>query len=583
MNKIPVNSFLLFAKTLEKIENLSGRLEIQDVLTDYYKQIIESDKQILIYSIYLSTATIYPEYKNQQLNLGDRIILDCLVECTGRKMSLIKSEYKKEGDFGIIGMKFRTSQLFISKKTLSVKDVINGLRYIASISGVKSKTLKIRKMLEMISICSPIETKFLFRLFEEKLKVKFAFKTVLIALSKVFGNDYGEIVKEAYHKRPDIEQLVDFLIQNGVDKLKKYFEIVPGIPLKPMLAQPSKNIASAFKRVENKKFTCENKYDGERIQIHRVNNTVTMYSRNLENSTNKFIDIDIKSKFNKDFVLDGEVVAFDLKNNKILPFQILATRKRKESSATDVTVCVFVFDILFYDGKSLINESLERRRQVLHSEFEEITGKLQFSEFINCENIEEIEEFFTKSLTGNYEGIMIKTLDDSSKYLPSERTNSWIKLKKDYIDNGSDTFDLVVIGAYYGKGKRTGWYGGFLLASYDDENEVFETVCKIGTGFDESTLCRLYEELNTLSTVNPKNIKYKDQTIPDIWINPQIVWEIKAAAVSPSPIYSCGIQNDSKGYSMRFPRFIRERDDKKSTDATTSKQIAMIYKESVED
>ena len=213
----------------------------------------------------------------------------------------------------------------------------------------------------------------------------------------------------------------------------------------------------------------------------------------------------------------------------------------------------------------MINKSLENRREVLYSEFEEIKGKFQFSEYINCSNIDEIEDFFTKSLTGNYEGIMIKTLDDSSKYLPSERSNSWIKLKKDYIDNVSDTFDLVVIGAYYGKGKRTGWYGGFLLASYDNENEVFETICKIGTGFDELTLSRLYEE----------------QTIPDIWIKPHIVWEIKAAAVSPSPIYSCGIQNDSKGYSLRFPRFLRERNDKKCTDATSSKQITLIYSESI--
>ncbi|EQB59894.1 dna ligase [Vairimorpha apis BRL 01] len=566
---------------MEKIDNLSGRLEIQDVLTDYYKKVIEVDKQNLIYVIYLSTATIYPEYKNQQLNLGDKIIFDCLVECTGRKMSIIKSEYKKEGDFGIIGMKFRTTQLFISKKTLSVKDVIDGLRYIASISGIKSKTLKIRKMLEMISICSPIETKFLFRLFEEKLKVKFAFKTVLIALGKVFGNNYDDIIKEAYHKRPDIEQLVDYLIKKGIENLQFEFEIVPGIPLKPMLAQPSKNIACAFKRVENKKFTCENKYDGERIQIHRVNNVMKMYSRNLENSTNKFIDIDIKSKLNKDFVLDGEVVAYDFKTYKILPFQTLSTRKRKETSTINVSVCVFIFDILFFNGISLINKSLENRREVLYSEFEEIKGKFQFSEYINCSNIDEIEDFFTKSLTGNYEGIMIKTLDDSSKYLPSERSNSWIKLKKDYIDNVSDTFDLVVIGAYYGKGKRTGWYGGFLLASYDNENDVFETICKIGTGFDELTLGRLYEELNILSTMHPKNIKYKEQTIPDIWIKPHIVWEIKAAAVSPSPIYSCGIQNDSKGYSLRFPRFLRERNDKKCTDATSSKQITLIYNESI--
>lgn len=489
-------------------------------------------------------------------------------------MSIAKLEI-----FGIIGMSYRTKQLFISKKILYVRDVINGLRSISEISGVKSRATKIRKMLEMVSLCTPIETKFIFRLFEENLKIKFGPKTVLAALANVFDSSYVDKIKEAYNRRPDLEQLVSCILESGITTLDFDFNIVPGIPLKPMLAQPTKNIATAFKRVENFKFTCENKYDGERIQIHRHNNKITLYSRNLENTTQKYSDINIKSINDKDFVVDGEVVAYDRKEKKILSFQKLSTRKRKDfTNGMGVDICVFVFDILFFDGIDLINKTLEERRKILYEEFTEIEGQFAFSEHIDCQNIEEIDEFFKKSSSENYEGIMIKILGEGSNYIPSQRCNSWIKLKKDYIENASDSFDLVVIGAYYGKGKRTGFYGGFLLATYNDHDEVYETVCKIGTGFDDATFAKLYEELNNFVVSAPKSVRFKDQTKPDVWIDPKFVWEIKAAAVSVSPIYCCGI-NEDKGFSLRFPRFIRERDDKNSTDATTSNQIILNYKE----
>ncbi|WUR05085.1 DNA ligase 1 (DNLI1) [Vairimorpha necatrix] len=574
-----VNSFLYFSKIMEKISQISGRLEITDILSSYYSSIISKKKDDLIYVLYLCTHTIYPEYQNQQLNLGEKIIFDVLKESTGKTTQHLKSEYCKTGDFGTIGMTYRIKRLFISKKTLGVKDVVEGLRNISEINGVKSRTSKMRKMLDLISLCSPIEVKFMFRLFEENLKIKFRPKTVLTALAKVFDDSYMDKIKEAYNRRPDLEQLTKVILEKGISSLDSDFDIVPGIPLKPMLAQPTKNISSAFKRVENHKFTCENKYDGERIQIHRHNKKMTLYSRNLENTSDKYSDVIIKSNTDKDFVIDGEVVAYDPNLKKILSFQKLSTRRRKDfSKGEGVNICVFVFDILFFDGKELINKTLEERREVLYREFSEVEGQFYFSEHINCENIEEIDEFFKMSCSGNYEGIMIKILGEGSNYIPSLRCNSWIKLKKDYIDNASDSFDLVVIGAYYGKGKRTGWYGGFLLASYNEEDEIFETVCKIGTGFDDSTLNKLYEELNNFVVSTPSSVRYKDQTKPDVWISPKFVWEVKAAAVSVSPIYCCGLYED-KGYSLRFPRFLKEREDKKATDATTSNQIIMNYKE----
>ncbi|EOB11459.1 DNA ligase [Nosema bombycis CQ1] len=620
------NSFLLFSETMERINNTSSRLQIQDILSNYY---LSLDGSSLIYAVYLSTSTFYPEYKNIQLNIGDKIIMDILSECTGLKKANLKKEFSKVGDYGIIGMKYRTPQLFISKKKLNVKEVVMKMREISEINGMKSKEMKSRKMLEMVAICSPLETKYIFRLFEEKLKVKISFSTVLISLSKVFGgikkvdgcskengskvdndgNDDNTLtpinfqneVKDAYHRKPDLELLVKFLQEEGINNLIN-FTMTPGIPLKPMLATPSKDVSSAYKKVENSKFTCEFKYDGERVQIHSSKNCSRTFSRNLEDNSEKYPDIKIKSKNNKDYILDGEVVAYDKENKKIMSFQELSTRKRKAnkkesgsknnelssssniplnttatSSFKNVNICVFIFDCLYFDGLSLINKPLEFRRQILRNEFEEIENVLYFSEFKDCSNTEEIEDFFKKACDGNYEGIMIKQLN--SNYIPSQRSNSWIKLKKDYIDQLGDSFDLIVIGAYYGKGKRAGVYGGFLLGSYNKEDCIYESICKIGTGFSEEDLQIISEEINNKIVNNNFNLKVKDQIKPDVWVKPELVWEIKAAGVSLSPIYSCYIKEGDKGLSLRFPRFIRSRKDKKAEEGTSSEEIYKVYKE----
>ncbi|KAF9762826.1 DNA ligase 1 [Nosema granulosis] len=574
MDKKPEALFVHFAERMERISFLKGRLEIQSTLTEYFKE-VEDD---LVYAVYLATTTFFPEYKNKQLNIGDKIIYDVLSESTGLKVTTLRKEYAKEGDFGTIGMLHRAPQLFISPRRLSLKDVVCKLREVADISGTKSKTLKMRKMLEMVAICSPLEIKYIFRIFEEKLKVKIAFSTVLTSLAKMYPGEHVENVKGAYYRRPDIELLIRTISEKGIENLSESFGMVPGIPLKPMLAQPTKDVSTAYKKVENKLFTCEYKYDGERVQIHSHNGMISIYSRNLEESTVKFGDVKVVSKNQKDFIIDGEVVAYDVENKKILSFQTLSTRKRKDTNEV-VKVCIFVFDILFFDGVNLIEKSLRERREILYNEFEEIESKFYFSEHLDCKSVEEIDGFFQKSCEQNYEGIMIKLLEEGSTYLPSQRSNSWIKLKKDYIDNGGDSFDLVVVGAYYGKGKRTGVYGGFLLASFNDSEGVFETVCKIGTGFSEENLSKLYEELNNYVTEVPKDIRYKDQTKPDVWISPKLVWEVKAAGVSLSPVYCSGIDNESRGLSLRFPRFIRSRDDKGPEDGTTSDQIYSMYRE----
>ncbi|ADM11115.1 DNA ligase [Encephalitozoon intestinalis ATCC 50506] len=575
--------FVDFCTVLERINQTTKRLEIQSILTDYLKDVHKIDPPSLAPVLYLFTATVYPEYFNKELGVGENTLINVVAELTGKSAKNVKKEYSKEGDLGTIAMKCRVSQLFVLKTQLEVMDVFLGMRKVANEGGQKSSASKKRIILGMMVKCSPLESKYLIRLIEGRLKVGLALKTVLISLANAFSSDKADEVKAAFNRQPDIGRLAECILEYGVEGLPTKFQVSPGVPLKPMLANPSKDLTSAFKKVENKNFTCEYKYDGERIQIHKFGNRIETFSRNSEKTTEKYPDLmDLYNISDRDFIIDGEIVAYDRKERKILPFQILTTRKRKrvESSKIDVQVCVFGFDLIYFDGKTYIDEPFEERRKILHSSFKEMDGKFQFTEFKDCETPEESEMFFNESVEKGFEGMMIKILGSDATYLPSQRSNKWIKIKKDYLEGMSDSLDLVVMGAYYGKGKRAGFYGGFLLGVYNDEEEKFEALCKIGTGFDDNILSRLYEQLSSNLCSAPKNYSYKESVKPDVWVEAKYVWEVKAAGLSLSPIYNAGGNRNEKGISLRFPRFLREREDKDVKEVTTSSQIYQMYLDS---
>lgn len=281
------------------------------------------------------------------------------------------------------------------------------------------------------------------------------------------------------------------------------------------------------------------------------------------------------------FVLDAEAVAIDRTTGKLMPFQELSRRKRKDVKVEDiqVRVCLFAFDLLYLNGEPLLQFPLEKRRELLRRHFNVVPGEFDFAKSSDSETTEEIQNFLEESVKDGCEGLMVKMLDtDASFYEPSRRSINWLKLKKDYLAGVGDSLDLVVVGGYYGKGKRTNVYGAFLLACYDSDSEEFQTICKIGTGFSEEVLQAHYETLKPLELTKVRGDIKIGGAKPDVWFEPTIVWEVLTADLSLSPIYTAaqGLVED-RGISLRFPRFVRIRDDKSADDATGPEQVAEMY------
>jgi DNA ligase-1 len=314
------------------------------------------------------------------------------------------------------------------------------------------------------------------------------------------------IIKKAYSEVPSYDSLLDAGLKVPLEMLHKSCSLTPGIPVAPMLAKPTKSIQEVLTRLNGLRFTCEYKYDGERAQVHLLSDgSMKVFSRNLLDTSEKYPEVPLyvreAARDVQSCVMDAEVVAFNPKTGQLVPFQILSTRKKTEESAATAKVQVIIqaFDLMYLNGEPLLAKTLAHRRDLLHKHFVPIEGKFQFA--VSLDHTENgdttvLEEFLDRAVKGQCEGLMVKTLEQNANYEPSKRSLNWLKLKKDYLEGLGDSVDLVPLGAYHGRGKRTGVYGAYLLACYDPDTEEFQSVCKIGTGFSDEDLKNLAEQLN---------------------------------------------------------------------------------------
>lgn len=587
----------------QEIESTSSRLSIIKICSDFFTQIVKEDPRNLVPTTYLFINKLGPDYEpGMELGLGEGLLMKTISESCGKSLAQVKNRYKEMGDLGEIAMEARNVQPTMFKpKPLTVGEVFDNLRNIANAQGKDSQNKKIKLIKRMLTACQGVEAKFLIRSLESKLRIGLAEKTVLISLSKaLLRHERGldaepsdeavdkaeESIRDAFCQVPNYEILINACLQFGISNLQEHCRLTPGIPLKPMLAKPTKAINEVLDRFQGQLFVSEYKYDGERAQLHLLpDGTMRIYSRNGENMTERYPEIDVRGFLSdpntESLILDCEAVAWDKEQNKILPFQVLSTRKRKDVDANDikVRVCLFAFDILCHNGEPLINASLRERQDILQKVTKPVDGEFKYATRLITANVEELQQFLDQSVKDSCEGLMVKMLDGSeSHYEPSKRSRNWLKLKKDYLNGVSDSLDLCVLGAYHGRGKRTGTYGGFLLGCYNQDTGEYETCCKIGTGFSEELLQQLYDKLKPTSMDSPAAFYvYDPSQLPDVWFEPTVLFEVLAADLSLSPVYKAGSAQYDKGISLRFPRFLRIREDKPVEEATSSEQVIDFY------
>lgn len=600
--KIP---YLALTRTFQLIEETRGRLKMVEILGNFFSSVLATNPDDLLPSIYLSINQLAPAYEGMELGVAETTLMKIICDATGRKMDFIKSQTHLTGDLGIVAEQSRMAQRMMFKPApLTISGVFKKLKDIANAPG-KNKVTPIK---DIFIACRGSEARFFIRSLIGKLRIGIAEQSLINAVATALvKNKYLDtfkkmsdekiktkieeatlILKTTYCQCPNYDKIIPTLLEHGIGEVEERCPMLPGVPIKPMLAQPTKGVSEVLERFDGLTITCEFKYDGERAQIHcDENGVISIFSRNQENNTTKYPDIicrieEFSKSGVKSYIIDSEIVAWDVEQKMILPFQVLTTRKRKNVDVEEikVQVCVYAFDLLYLNGEPLVTKPFADRRNLLKENFNETEGMWHFAHAMDTSDVDEVQQFLEESIKGNCEGLMVKTLQKDATYEIARRSRNWLKLKKDYLAGCGDSLDLVVIGGYRGKGKRTGNYGGFLLACYDDENEEYQSICKIGTGFSDENLQTHADFFKNHVVPTKKAYIACDSSLePDDWFEPVQVWEVKCADLSISPIHKAaiGIADPEKGVSLRFPRFIRIRDDKTPEMATTGREVAYMY------
>jgi len=555
----------------EELEQVSSGNKMREILADFFKTVPKEDIAIVAY---LTLGKFTSDYENAVLGFAESSILKAISSAAGVSSSKVRESNQKTGDAGLTAEIFlkHKPQTLIPVGKLTIHELFENLKKLAEMSGTGSQDLKSNMIVRMYQKVSAKGAKYLTRILLGTLRMGVGDMTVLDALSIAYTGEKKnkELLENAYNICPDVGVMAETIAKKGLKGLEK-IDVHVGRPIKMMLAQRIASLDELNKKMPGK-VSVEGKYDGERVQAHKTKEgKIQLFSRRLDNTTNQFPDlVKYLDKINaKEFIIEGEILAID-ENGKPRPFQTLMQRRRKndvEAYIKKVPIQIKIFDLLYVDGKTIFNKPFEERRKIINKIVPK--GKhIMPAEEILTDNVEEINDFFQKMLDDGYEGIMIKSLQ--GEYQAGTRGWNWIKWKKEYVKEMSDTFDLVVVGAYHGRGKRSGVYGALLCAIYNPENDSFETLCKLGTGLTDEVLDELPEKLKQYqSDKKPARVNCKKEMIPDVWFKPGVVVDVLAAELTVSPFHTAGV-------ALRFPRFLRFRDDKKAEQATTLKEVSEI-------
>jgi len=575
--------YAVIAEAYEKIESTTKRLEMTDLLVDLLKN---TPKEIIDKVVYLTQGKIYPDFISLEIGVAEKLAIKALVRASGKKESEIEEDLKKTGDIGETARGFMANkkQATFFQQPLMVQRVYETLDKMARASGSGTVDLKTALLAGLLADATPKEAKYIMRTVTGNLRLGIADMTVLDALAIAYGGgkEARELVERAYNISSDLGRVAKIVAEKGLRGIKK-FQVLVGEPIRPMLAERLSSPEEILEKLGGK-CIAEYKYDGERIQIHKKGDEINLFSRRLENISSQYPDaIELVKSYVKarDAMLEAECVAIDTDTGEMRPFQELMHRRRKygiEKAIEEYPVSLFMFDALFVDGNDLTLEPYPIRRQVLEDAIKE-SDRVKVAKYIITSDVKELEKFFLEAIESGCEGLVCKSMAEDSVYQAGARGWLWIKYKRDYKSEMTDTVDLVVVGAFHGRGKRAGAYGALLLAAYNSNNDTFETVTKCGTGFTDEDLAKLPEMMRK-HVIQHKHPRVDSTIEADVWFEPVVVIEILGAEITLSPIHTCAMDSIRKesGLAIRFPRFTGNyRLDKSAEDATTSDEILEMY------
>jgi len=588
--------FRVVAETFDVMERITSRTQLTLALVRLFRQ---TPPEVIDKIVYLIQGKLGPEWKDiPELGVGEKLLVKAIALAYRTSEKRVETLYKQLGDLGKVAERlasqYRARQgggrgllAFMEeeeKTQLTVTRVYDTLLRIAYAQGEGSRDLKLRLLAGLLADADPLEARYIVRFVEGRLRVGIGDATIMDALASAFGGGLHarEVIERAYNLRADLGLIARIVVEKGVEALKEIRPMV-GVPIRPMLAERGRDPREILRKVGGRALV-EYKYDGERGQIHKNGDQVIIFSRRLENITRMYPDVvemvrrHVKAE---KAILEGEIVAIDPETLELRPFQILMQRKRKHDIykvMKEVPVGVYLFELLYLDGEDLTQKPLLQRRERLEKIIE-TTDTFNLATSIITDNPDELWSFFLKAIEDGAEGVMVKAIHNQSVYRAGVRGWLWVKLKKDYKSEMVDTVDLVVVGAFYGRGKRGGLLSSLLMAAYNPEKDVFRTVCKVATGFTDEELMKMQDMLKPL-IIPHKHPRVDSKLEPDVWIEPKLVAEIIGAELTLSPMHTCclGYVRPGVGISIRFPRFIRWRPDKNPEDATTEEELYEMYK-----
>jgi DNA ligase-1 len=536
--------------------------------------------------VYLIQGKIYPDYEGVELGLAEKTALRAIAFSTGLNISLVEANYRTTGDLGDTARELMDSksQTSLFAEPMTVELVFSTLEKIANTIGPGSQELKLRLIGSLMNNATLGECRYIMKLLMGTLRLGIADYTVLDSLAIAFTGEKSQrqALESAYNVSSDLGTVAKLLASQGIERVKR-LKTTLFKPVRPMLAERARNASDALSRFIGGEAAAEYKLDGERVQIHKGRKRIELFSRRLEKVTRYYPDVAELLKIIPvdEIILEAEVVAVNSLTEELLPFQQLMHRRRKhglQQAINEYPVVVNIFDVLYIDGSDKTSLDYLKRRKFLEDICRKMPrDKIRLVPQIIVSDTDKIENFMASAIQDGCEGLMLKQL--TSKYRAGAREFAWMKLKREYKAEITDSLDLVVVGALFGRGRRVGKYGALLLAAYNPDADIFESVCKVGAGFTDLHLEQFYSNLEK-HLIPHRHARVNTRMKMDVWFEPKILIEVIASEITLSPSHTAALDSVKMGFGLglRFPKFTGKiREDKGPEDATTVSELISIY------